>query len=218
MSTGGDLPQWMEDLRSVKRPRVMRRSQVWSQRRLGYNAMMIGALLSLWTLLVLLALEQWRLVRVGPVVELGGALVLLVAMASGLLVFFRFQVREVRRAVTAGFWFGAGLNAPVLLVLALYIMEREYGTAAKIVGFAFSFSLLLSGVCVAAWMWVRRWGEVVLIQDGTICPRCGYSLVGNQSMICPECCRTFAYVELGTTAAEFRRRSAERAAHDGSPA
>lgn len=208
----------MDDLRSVKRPQVMRRSQVWSQRRLGYNAMMIGALLSLWTLLVLLALEQWRLIRVGPAVEFGGALVMLVAIAFGLLVYFRFKIRETRRAVTAGFWFGAGLNAPVLLVLALCVMEREYATAAKIVGFSIGVSLVLAVACVVVWMWVRRWGEVVLIQDGTICPACGYSLVGNQSMICPECGRTFAYVELGTTAAEFRRRSAERAARDGSPA
>jgi hypothetical protein len=52
---------------------------------------------------------------------------------------------------------------------------------------------------IAAWpayRWIK--GRVVM-QDGTLCPKCGYSLVGNVSRICPECGREYTYQELGTT-------------------
>src|SRR5215470_2981584 len=98
---GRDSLRWIDDLRNLKRPRVLRASQTWSSGRLAYNSMMIGAFCSIWTLLVILALEQWRPIRVSFPVELGAALTMLLAMAFGLLVFFRFQIREARRAVTA---------------------------------------------------------------------------------------------------------------------
>ena len=34
------------------------------------------------------------------------------------------------------------------------------------------------------------------IQDGTLCPACGYCLIGNTSMVCSECGRPFSFAEL----------------------
>ena len=43
-----------------------------------------------------------------------------------------------------------------------------------------------------------RFGPLVR-QDGTMCPRCGYSLIGSVDQTCSECGREFTFQELGTT-------------------
>jgi hypothetical protein len=52
---------------------------------------------------------------------------------------------------------------------------------------------------LVAWLVCRLVKGRVVIQDGTLCPKCGYSLAGNISRICPECGREYTYQELGTT-------------------
>lgn len=210
LKPSGESLRWVDDLQNLKRPRLLGRDGLWSLARLAYNSALIGACCSIWTVLVFLALEYWRFLRVGLVVEIGAVLVMLAAMAFGLLVFYRFQIREARRALTAGFWFGAGLNAPALIFLALQITVREYAAAGSTVGIALGVSLGVAAVCVVAWLWVRRWNEVVLLQDGTLCPHCGYSLIGNTTMLCPECGRDFTFRELGTTEEEFRGRCVDK--------
>jgi hypothetical protein len=46
-------------------------------------------------------------------------------------------------------------------------------------------------------------GRVVL-QDGTLCPQCAYSVLRVYSRRCPECGREFTFQELGTTEERFR--------------
>ena len=36
----------------------------------------------------------------------------------------------------------------------------------------------------------------VVVQNGTLCPACGYNLTGNESNLCPECGRRFEVLEL----------------------
>lgn len=69
------------------------------------------------------------------------------------------------------------------------------------------FCLLWWGACV----WQRRVRKrVVVLQDGTLCPACAYSLIGNESMTCPECGGTFAFADLGVSSEEFEQISAAR--------
>lgn len=42
-------------------------------------------------------------------------------------------------------------------------------------------------VNMAVWGLCRLVRGKVLVQDGTLCPECGYSLIGNASGVCPEC-------------------------------
>ncbi len=57
--------------------------------------------------------------------------------------------------------------------------------------------------CLLYWVASRyRWGPVV-IQDGTMCPQCGYNILGAVDRICSECGREFTYQELGTTKQGF---------------
>jgi hypothetical protein len=72
-------------------------------------------------------------------------------------------------------------------------------------GFVFPhhlFGATLFGMLVA-WLVLRvRLGPVVL-QDGSLCPACGYSLRGCVVQRCPECGREFTFQELGVTAEQF---------------
>ena len=65
----------------------------------------------------------------------------------------------------------------------------------------------LAGICLLgsglAWAWCRCQLGVVVAQDGTMCPGCGYSLIGCTNQLCPECGREFTFQELGTTRDRF---------------
>lgn len=49
------------------------------------------------------------------------------------------------------------------------------------------------------WGMCRWFKGKVVVQDGTLCPKCGYCLIGNIDRICPECGREFTFQELDTT-------------------
>ena len=59
--------------------------------------------------------------------------------------------------------------------------------------------VLLGMLAFGLWAALHRLWPDALLQDGTLCPGCGYSLIGNTSEVCPECGRPFTYAELGTT-------------------
>jgi hypothetical protein len=54
--------------------------------------------------------------------------------------------------------------------------------------------------------------RVVVRQDGTLCPKCAYSLIGNESTVCPECGTPYTFGDLGVTAEEFVALSESRRA------
>ena len=57
-----------------------------------------------------------------------------------------------------------------------------------------------------AWGACRLVRGPVSVQDGTLCPGCGYSLLGASEAKCTECGREFRYQELGTTEEGFYLR------------
>ena len=52
---------------------------------------------------------------------------------------------------------------------------------------------------LSAWVLCRWKYGPIIEQDGTICPNCGYSLLGCTHQVCSECGREFTLQELGTT-------------------
>jgi hypothetical protein len=46
-----------------------------------------------------------------------------------------------------------------------------------------------------------------VVQNGTLCPGCGYCVIGVFELRCPECGRSFTYDELETTEADFAGRT-----------
>jgi hypothetical protein len=45
-------------------------------------------------------------------------------------------------------------------------------------------------LCGAFLLLLNKFRSLMPIQDGTLCPQCAYSIIGNTSGICPECgCR-----------------------------
>ena len=73
-----------------------------------------------------------------------------------------------------------------------------------------SFLLLLTIATIASvilWRLIRLTLPKFVTQDGTLCPRCAYCLIGVQSLRCPECGNAFTYDDLETTETEFTTRS-----------
>lgn len=67
---------------------------------------------------------------------------------------------------------------------------------------------------VGAWLVCRlRQGRVVL-QDGSMCPGCGYSILGSRERVCSECGREFTFQELGWTKAQFEAMQREVCAEE----
>lgn len=67
-------------------------------------------------------------------------------------------------------------------------------------------SSVTSGIGLFIWGRFRRKYPVVIVGSSPLCLACGYDLIGNKSLVCPECGRPFTFEELGTTAEEFRQR------------
>ncbi|MCK6457674.1 MAG: hypothetical protein L6Q92_14235 [Phycisphaerae bacterium] len=114
------------------------------------------------------------------------------------------------RCFAAGCAYIAGASLYPLLTLGMLTDEpidwRDVGLwQAVCAGLMLGGGML--GVLFGRYM--RRVGAELVMQDGTLCPGCAYSLVGNTSGRCPECGRAFSFQELGTTEAEFRRRTAK---------
>ena len=75
--------------------------------------------------------------------------------------------------------------------------------------------LLFAGMYTVTWHIIQMTLGPIVVQDGTLCPQCGYCLAGAESTVCSECGREFTFQELGTTKEEFEARKAQQvgAAH-----
>jgi hypothetical protein len=81
------------------------------------------------------------------------------------------------------------------------------------VALLFIMSVLSIGVywAVSAILWSALFGRLARlwrrkdVPGQPRCVTCGYSLIGNRSMRCPECGRAFEVSELGYTDAEWER-------------
>ncbi len=109
----------------------------------------------------------------------------------------RLSSRTVsRHAVLFAFVSGAGWIVATLLMGARF--SSRHCIKYALILMATDLSLSLAAIAI-----VRIWQSIsdrpCAIQDGTLCFGCGYSLIGNASMTCPECGRAYSLEELDQT-------------------
>jgi len=75
------------------------------------------------------------------------------------------------------------------------------------VSIGFVLMAIDGGVYSIYWFLVRLTLPRFVIQNGALCPTCGYCLLGAATMQCPECGNAFTYLDIDTTESEFRKRS-----------
>ena len=107
----------------------------------------------------------------------------------------RGQIFSPARSFICGLFYGTGF----LSLYGLAFLAKFPSNHAKLwVWVSLPIGFLLFGVLGIVVWYVLKWmGFDVLIQDGTLCPHCGYSLIGNTTMRCPECGHPFTPQELG---------------------
>lgn len=113
------------------------------------------------------------------------------------------RIATVGRVAVLGVIFAIGfLGVPIIA----YIFTAIFGVSIRS-GWSIPFFLgLLIGVdviCIIAWLLVRLTLPRFVVQNGTLCPDCGYCVIGVFGLRCPECGRSFTYDELETTEEEF---------------
>lgn len=176
---------------------------------------------SIWT--VLLTAVSWGIVAFTVDVVLyvlallGDEWAVHYLIAASFLVGFMFRFRnrigDRLRYAAAGIAFGTGFNILVVAECVHFLLTGTGTRGSLDASLAAKYALCSigasAGVALAMSLVfaVRRATTAKL--DGTSCPQCSYSLIGNTSMQCPECGRGFTFAELGTTEEEFRRRSVQ---------
>ena len=123
---------------------------------------------------------------------------------------FRFYSRVTRGKMLAyvlafalglAFWSRLAVFVGLELDLGFLFFHRNGLTMVNVTpGQLILMSLFGSTI---GWIVARCFKGAIVVQDGTLCPKCGYCLAGCPDRICPECGREFTYQELGTTQAEL---------------
>jgi hypothetical protein len=190
---------------------VVNHETYWTAERLAWRSARLGVV---WTVAVGICSFAWWSVLGGADPRFAGLVATILAAVVFLLVplvyFWRngVQIAQPGRALLAGLCFGAASGVTRWAVAVVYGLLHDpggrffwYQTAGLIrapIAYAVLF-LAFGFVC-------RLWFGRIIQQDGTICPGCLYSLIGNTTMVCPECGRPFTFEELETTEEEFRRQ------------
>lgn len=112
-------------------------------------------------------------------------------------------VRLIKDCHHAEHWWIAALSGAYLgLVIYLSVAfltplrVTVYGWDIDLIVCGCVFTLVYGGVYILAWQVLRIfWGPLV-VQNGTLCPYCGYCLIGLAENVCPECGRPFSVEEL----------------------
>ncbi len=110
-----------------------------------------------------------------------------------------------------GFLFGAIYGGTILPIAALVASVISYFGFARVRPPRLSAMLkpelvsvvLGGGLFVLLWVASRTSRGKLQIVDGTLCPGCGYNLVGNTTYICSECGQPFTLEELDITAEDL---------------
>lgn len=87
-----------------------------------------------------------------------------------------YVTMEVLQAAEYGPWKGFRPDDRTVLNLLLRQVQHLISIVVVCVG----FTMAIWGLC-------RLIRGKVLVQDGTLCPQCAYSIIGNVSGVCPEC-------------------------------
>ncbi|MCK6457673.1 MAG: hypothetical protein L6Q92_14230 [Phycisphaerae bacterium] len=106
-------------------------------------------------------------------------------------------VRKKRRFI-AGLFFGLGASlTPWTILIPLFTGGPEESSAVTLAALAAEAAMVAFGLASLPIGWaLQRWSAQIVFQDGTLCPGCMYSLVGNTSGRCPECGRAYTLDEL----------------------
>jgi hypothetical protein len=187
----------------MPRIRVIPRFARWKQDRIFARGFMIGVMSSVFGLLLGSAAGTIAAYRFGPnafEAAVWGCLLVLVVATPGVLVWrLRAQLGPDSRAhVQLGTAYGAGLaSAPAIIgAPALLLSSHDRGYVMLCLVACGALVGTASGVAWAAGRLIRLLAPHDRFQDGTLCPGCGYCLLGNTSMVCPECGRPFYWDEL----------------------
>jgi hypothetical protein len=203
--------------------RVVRRAEIWSDGRLFWVAVGLGAVAALpvWPIArvaeFLLDAFSARLSSILIIERIVLILLVMFALFPFAWLFVRrgWQVLALGRAMVLGTGYAAGFSLCVLAVALA--AARPPPSYPEIVANWWAIYLGVLGLFL--FMWVLTPVAAILCnflgpryarQDGTLCPQCAYCLIGNESMICPECGRPFTFDELDTTEAEFREKVGPR--------
>lgn len=149
-----------------------------------------------------------------PLLEVAILSVLLIYVVLVAIVTWRAQWQCVgaARSAICGAGFGLGYVSIAIVPAFAGCIVAHLSTI-----FVSLFALAVAGPIIGSLFfqiagWLHRRLAHYVVQDGTCCPGCAYNLIGNQSMVCPECGRPFTFEELGTTEAAFRQLAARAAA------
>ncbi len=192
----------------MRRPRIIYLSELWSPLRLIFYSFLVGLSVYFFVVglmcAVLLGPSSWMQLLSGlsrrAEYIIGTFAILCIPLPF--LWRFRGMVGTLARSIIAAVGFAVGATLPAIV---FSIGNHDPAQWRRIV-FAVGVMILLSCAISIAFLWiVRSLSGPVMIQDGTRCPQCAYSLIGSESMCCPECGRTFTYEELRTTAQRLRR-------------
>jgi hypothetical protein len=199
---------------------VVHSRDLWSERTLAYGSGLVGLVTS--TLYAVGSAAVLALFDPGWASDmmLLGCLSLVFVVPALLFHRYRVHLLDLRNAWVAGMTYGIGLGTILAVILGFLMIAEDQSVLLPLL----MLPLLILGVLFAVlsvplWVYVRKWAAPVHIQDGTLCPGCAYSLIGNESMVCPECGRPFTVEELGTTEETFfaQLRAGEDDGGHGSP-
>jgi hypothetical protein len=195
-----------EDSRSVL---IVRPSEILSLGSLAARGWLFGAVLSGFAYLAERAGVFFSQSFQFFIVVLSAIVLIVFVLAPFTLVScYKPHVSGGSRPVVVGFAYGLGLySAPMLGIVFEHTSDPPnlymVGLYLRVFGVIVLISALVTSVAGAV---VRRLPPRVVVQDGALCPGCAYCLIGNESMVCPECGRPFTFEELGTTEEAFRAR------------
>ena len=139
----------------------------------------------------------------GRVADLA-AIGLLAAVLIGLSINDCRHAKHWWVALLFGAYMGVLTFLSVWLGPGIHIAVDDGHAGPHLVGTVWVVCYALSYLFV--WRIVQTVSGPIVVQDGTLCPDCGYSLVGCTREVCPECGRPFSYQEMGTSKEEMRRR------------
>lgn len=128
-----------------------------------------------------------------------GVIFLSYLISIRMLVLYEHECRSISRAILVGGSYGLGIAFfPGIAAVYMYPLLGLIGVAA--------FTLMVGFLAMMITRTVRQFGWQSIVQDGTLCPYCGYSLIGQrdiESSGCPECGERFTFAEMGTSEADF---------------
>ena len=175
--------------------KIICRSDLWSRRELLSWGLLAGLAAGFAFVVAVGATLKMRLFF--PALTISGAFIIFMLVAPSLLLQrFQHQLKSGVQAVWAGVAFGLG-QASIMQIIVIVIFRRGGVNGAMMFETGcLVMSFLFGAMSWGIWKLLQNCPAKVLVQDGTLCPGCGYCLISNESAVCSECGRSFTREEL----------------------